>query len=437
MIRILHITPHLGGGVGKALAGLVEQNGRSSAGFEHEVLCLESPEKSQFVEKVRHAGCKLQLCPSQAELLEAIRQADVVQLEFWNHPAMVRALCSVPLPEMRLLVWCHISGLHYPIIPPGMLSVAHKFLFTSECSFEAEEVKRLAPRVPANLGVVSSGGGLAALPSPRTNARKSGLHSGYIGSLNFAKLHPDFISFLAAVRNPDFRVRLIGDETNRAILEEQCRRVERPDLLEFRGYTTDVAAELAELDILIYLLNPKHYGTAENTLLEAMAMGVVPVVLDNPAELRIVEDRRTGLVVRSPGELVDALDWLTVHREERLEMGRRAATTTVRGRHTYEHVRSAFNTYYGELMRKPKVFVPFSSVFGAGPADWFRAFYRDASDFLDSGEVYFPAGQPCHALFERTKGSVFHFLDYFPDDARLQRWATGLLRSLSKAAAVG
>lgn len=435
MIRILHITPHLGGGVGKALAGLVEQDGRLGAGIEHQILCLESPEKSQFVEKVRRAGCKLKLCPSQSELLEAIREADVVQLEFWNHPATVRALCSVPLPEMRLLVWCHVSGLHYPIIPPGLLSVAHKFLFTSECSFAAEEVKRLAPRVPANLGVVSSGGGLAALPPPRINARKGGLHAGYIGSLNFAKLHPDFVSFLAAVRDPGLRIRLIGDETNRAILEEQCRRVERPDLLEFRGYATDVAAELAELDILVYLLNPNHYGTAENALLEAMAMDVVPVVLDNPAERCIVEDRRTGLVVRTPGELADTLGWLTAHNEERLEMGRRAATT-VRERYTYERMVSAFNIHYGELMRKPKTCVPFGSVFGAGPADWFRAFYRDASVFSDSGAVHIPAGQPSHALFERTKGSVFHFLDYFPDDTRLQRWATGLQQSLSQATVV-
>lgn len=432
MIRILHVTPHLGGGVGRALSGLVKQAMRSGAGNGHEILCLERPEKNQFIERVNQAGCRLRICPSQAEFREAIEEADIVQLEFWNHPATIQALCSAPLPAMRLLVWCHISGLYYPRIPPELLTIARKFLFTSGCSLEVEEVKLLAPRITANLGVVSSGGGLDGLPPPRINARKGGLRVGYIGSLNFAKLHPDFVSFLAVVRAPGLRVRLIGDETNRAILEEQCRRVERPDLLEFRGYATDVAAELAELDILVYLLNPKHYGTAENALLEAMAMGVVPVVLDNPAELRIVEDRRTGLVVRNPGELADALNWLTVHTEERLEMGQRAATT-VRERYTYERMVSAFNIHYGELMRKSKACVPFSSVFGAGPADWFRAFYRDASVFSDSGAVHFSADQPSHALFERTKGSVFHFLDYFPDDTKLQGWATSLQHSLSQA----
>ena len=433
MTHVLHITPHLGGGVGKALSGFFEQAARSGGGFEHEVLCLEIPEKPQFAERVKQAGCRLRFCPSHSELAEAIDQADVVQLEFWNHPATARALCSAPLPAMRLLVWCHVSGLYHPRIPPVLLSAAHKFLFTSECSFESEEVRQLTPHVAASLGVVSSGGGLDLLPQPRNSAREGALHVGYIGSLNFAKLHPDFVSFLAAARVPVRPVRLIGDETNRAVLEEQCRRLGRPDMLEFRGYTTDVATELGELDVLVYLLNPTHYGTAENALLEAMAMGVVPVVLDNPAERRIVEDRRTGLVVRTPAELADALDWLTVHREGRLEMGRQAAIA-VRDRYTYERMESAFSAHYEGLMRKPKAFVVFGSVYGAGPADWFRAFHRDASAFSDNGDVRFPADQSSHALFERTKGSVFHFLDYFPDDARLRRWANDLQRSVSRSA---
>lgn len=66
-----------------------------------------------------------------------------------------------------------------------------------------------------------------------------------IGSLNFAKLHPHFVEFLSAVSLRGFTVRLVGDMVNREILEEQSRRANRPDILEFRGYVTDIARELS------------------------------------------------------------------------------------------------------------------------------------------------------------------------------------------------
>lgn len=433
MTRVVHITPHLGGGVGKAISSLVRQAATSTAGIEHSIVCLERPEKLQFVERIRQAGCAVTVCPTPSELFQAMEEADIVQLEFWNHPALVQALCTAPLPAMRLIVWCHISGLHYPRIPPRLLVEAHKFLFTSKCSFEATEVVDLESCHAAKLGVISSGSGLET--PPQRPAFTGRLRFGYVGSLNFAKLHPDYISYLATVDVPDFHVRLIGDETNRAVLEAQCRRLGRPELLQFRGYCTDVAAELAELDVLLYLLNPTHYGTAENALLEAMAMEVVPVVLDNPAERCIVEHRRTGLVIQTPSELAEAVDWLSQHSEERLAMAKRAAVG-VRGRYTKQRMENSFNGYYAEVLSEPKRVVPFREIFGDVPADWFRAFCRDFSIFSDSGAVSVSGDYSCHAFFERTKGSVFQFFDYFPGDKRLRSWVGGLQQSSAQGAAI-
>ena len=36
-------------------------------------------------------------------------------------------------------------------------------------------------------------------------------------------------------------------------------------------------------------------------------MGIVPIVLDNPAERQIVDDGYTGLIVNSPDEFAEAL----------------------------------------------------------------------------------------------------------------------------------
>lgn len=420
MTQVLHVTPHLGGGVGKAVSGLIRQS--TAAGeYRHSVLCLENPEKTQFTELLDKIGCPLRYCPNSLELTKEIEAADIVQLEFWNHPAIVKALCSVPLPDMRLLVWCHVSGLHFPAIPWRLVEASGRFLFTSPCSLE---LLKKHPTI-SNVDVVSSGGGMDEMPAYGPRTAKRPLAAGYLGTLNFSKLHPDFVAYAAAVRDPEFHIRMIGDEINREVLERQCAALGQPDLLEFCGYRKDVAAELAGLDVLVYLLNPTHYGTAENTLLEAMAMGVVPIVLDNPAERHIVENGRTGLVVRSPAELADAIAHLSTDDDLRARLGRQAAES-VRQRHTYARMADAFDRHYRGLLTAPKKVVPFSAIFGAEPADWFMAFQPGESSFSADGAIRIPEDTRRYALFERTKGSVFHFLDYFPEDPLLSSWAKNL-----------
>lgn len=424
MTRVLHLTPHMGGGVGKAISGLVAEAGA----YDHRIVCLEQPEKSQFVEKAREGGCAPIFCPDPAALDDEIAAADIVQLEFWNHPATVAMLCSRPLPAMRLLVWCHISGLHQPAIPAGLLRAAAKFLFTSDCSLEAESVRAFRESGAASgLGVVSSGGGLDELPPPRPRLTAGPLTAGYLGSLNYAKLHPDFVSFAAAVAQPGFSVRMIGDETNRADLERQCREIGRADLLEFRGYRADVAAELADLDVLVYLLNPTHYGTAENALIEAMAMGIVPVVLANSAERHIVEDGRTGMLVADPASFAAAMAWLADHPEERAAMGSRAAAF-VREQFSYHRMAGLFSTHYDVLLRRPKEEISFRPIFGDTPAQWFRAFQPDGTAFRDDGTVSPPDGMALFGVMEQSKGSVFHFGRSFPEDSLLRQWGADLVR---------
>ncbi|NTW43934.1 MAG: glycosyltransferase family 4 protein, partial [Anaerolineaceae bacterium] len=73
-------------------------------------------------------------------------------------------------------------------------------------------------------------------------------------------------------------------------------------------------------------MNPRHYGTSENALLEAMTMGVVPVVIDNPTECSLVIEGKTGLIVKSPDEFAEAIVWLKNNPASRLQIGQQAAT---------------------------------------------------------------------------------------------------------------
>ncbi|MFO1200172.1 MAG: hypothetical protein U1E86_24725 [Burkholderiaceae bacterium] len=66
MTRVLHVTPHLGGGVGKALACLAEAHAAHGPDVAHEIACLDAPEKLDFVERVRALGVPVAIAPSRA-----------------------------------------------------------------------------------------------------------------------------------------------------------------------------------------------------------------------------------------------------------------------------------------------------------------------------------------------------------------------------------
>lgn len=420
MPELLHITAHLGGGVGKVLSRLVEESANNRDGFRHVVASLEKPEKSGFADHIVSHGGELLICPPRDTLAQRIEAADIVQLEWWHHPVVAGWLCSGVLPAMRLVVVGHISGLHPPVIPAAFACAPHRFIFTSPCSLERPDLADLPASARQCLAAVFSSGGFNDLPR-RIRRHDSPLRVGYVGTLNFAKLHPHLIDYLAAVELPDFRLILIGDPTTADALQTQAAAAGIADRIILRGYRSDIAAELAELDVLAHLLNPLHYGTTENALLEAMAMGVIPIALNNPAERQLIRHGQTGLLVNSPAGFAEAIEHLAHRPDVRARMSS-AASHEVRKRFAVERTADALREHYRAVLAEAKRPFDFRPVFGNSPADWFLACQGDERRrFLASGEIDL-AGEPPHFLFEKTKSSAIHFSTVFPDDLLLALW---------------
>ncbi|MGD0679902.1 MAG: glycosyltransferase family 4 protein [Polyangiaceae bacterium] len=425
MIRVLHLTAHLGGGVGRALAALVEQTEACGLLVRHEFVCFEDLEKTLFADQIRAAGGTVDIRPDPSTLARRMESADVVQLEFWNHPSTMGALCALPPLEARLLVWCHVSGLRTPVVPPRLIDLAHRFVFTSACSLESPALRRLPSSVRERIDVVSSSGGFGHVSGLRDGPTGK-LKLGYVGSLHFSKMHPHYVDWVSGIDAAVTPIRMIGDPVNQIALEAQARARGRPDLLEFRGYCPDVAAELRQLDVLVYLLNPKHYGTTENALLEAMAMGVVPITLDNPAERTIVRHGETGLVVRTAEELANAIGQLAADPRAAARMGR-AAAYDVRSRFDPVQTARRFAKIYGAVADEDRHALPFEQIFGLTAADRFRSCLSEPARFPSEGGVRLSESETDRAaLFDRTKGSAFHFHAMHPDDASLARWVEEL-----------
>ena len=95
----------------------------------------------------------------------------------------------------------------------------------------------------------------------------------------------------------------------------------------------------------------------------------MPIVLDNPAE-RIVDDRNTGLIVRSPDEFAKAIKWLSENPADRQRMGRQASKS-VRRKVFRRKMEAALNGHYQSILSMEKRKIVFHEIFGADPAEWF------------------------------------------------------------------
>jgi glycosyltransferase involved in cell wall biosynthesis len=376
--------------------------------------------------KIRELNIEVYIKPSKYETTTIVFGYDIIQIEWWNHPALLEFLnTSLNLIKVRLIIWCHISGIYNPKIPDKLIECSDKFIFTSPCSYKSISNRLLSKKYRQNITVISSGGGFDDIPNI-TESFDDELKIGYLGSLNFAKLHPEYIDYLLEVDDRNIEVNLIGDIINKDVLQSQCIRNSRPNLLNFIGYTTDISNELNKINVTAYLLNPYHYGTAENALLECMAMGIVPIVLNNPAELCIVENLDTGIVVNTKNEFADAIKWVKENPKERKEIGIRAANK-VRNNYLLSDMSNSFSNIYSEVIFRDKKEISFRSIFGSKPSDWFLSCQANPEYFnLDENIEKINSDFYKYILYEETKGSVIHFSKYFNNNPLLKKWANNI-----------
>ncbi len=405
-MNILHVTPHLGGGVGKAHAALCTALPDEIA---QTFVLLEAPRDRRYVTAIEQSGAHVILAQSLDHVAQLAAGADIVQFEFWNHPRLFECLARCRFPAIRSLFWSHISGLHAPLIPLGLMQEAMRFVFTTEASLEMASIAGLAAPSRSKLAVVNSGFGFSRAPRP-ASAEKPAI--AYLGTVDFVKMHPGFFDAVDRLAGDDIRVSVWGGFDPSGPVAARAQAMRHRERVVLHGATADPRAALAAADIFFYPLQPDHYGTAENALIEAMSLGLVAVVLDNAAELAIVRDGETGFVARSIDECASLLQMMLVSPTLRAAISGNAVAYVNESRTPQRAAQDFMILWLGLLSQEPR-HCDFRAALGESPADWFVA-----TQCLP-GTAWRAPGR--RGAQQPAKGTLAHFESVFAGDASLAR----------------
>ena len=174
-------------------------------------------------------------------------------------------------------------------------------------------------------------------------------------AVSVARLSPekDFPTLLQAVplvlqRVPDFRLRIVGEGSERPRMEQLIRELRIENHVTLVGASDDVPGELRRAGF--YVASSRKEGVSL-TLLEAMAIGLPVVTTDVGGNPEVVEDGITGRLVPSgnPQELATAIVRMCDEQSNWQSMGR-AGRRRVEANFDITRMIEAYENLYREAL---------------------------------------------------------------------------------------
>jgi len=438
---ILHITPHLGGGVGYIILKWIKKENTCHL---HTVVSLDKNNNKDWIEvdnqceyATIHDDCFAR--EDFKNFLDAnIKQADIVLVHWWNHPLLYDVLMNFQWPPCRLLLWSHVNSLFPPYtIPERLFDFVDRFVFTSPVSYECKEVKNLSDENKEKLDVIWS----AVEDEDFNNLERiphTGFNVGYTGTVDFGKLNQNFIKLCSQVNIPDVRFVVTSGDSQQHLINEAID-AGIWEKFAFLGRVPSVARVLSKIDVYGYPLQSQNFSTCELALGEAMIAGCVPVVLANPTEKRIVKHMETGIIANTLEEYPRAIEYLYKNPDILVRISENAkifaksqydinktisswnktfekAMELEKREHTWDKIKSGnyfpFELYIESLGGKEGYACPFFDYLKASGTASKKSAVSEIQKLFRSNPMF----------FSKSKGSVMQYLQFFPDDNILNEW---------------
>ena len=415
---------------------------QNDAEWKHEIIVFEKLSDS---EKKYFKGFRgyILWTRDQKIIEKKIKQSDIVQIEWWNHPLIYLFLLKFPFPKCRVSICSHISGFHRPqIITRNLIRFSDIFLATTKATLEIGMLQD-----SENIDLKRR---IEVINYPMNFERFKNFHKkshstfniGYVGTLDYSKLHRSFLSIASKINIPNNNFIMCGKDIDDKIYQESLNFSKVN--FTFTGLVENVVPVYEQLDVLGYPLDPNHFGTGEQVIREAMFVELPIVAFDNPCERHIITSGFNGLLVSTEEEYVEAVENLYGDKKLRTDLGKNARRSVIDELNP-GRVFNELGRKYTKLMMKDKSKkqFPFSvEEFNKGDDGdigaklFIESLGHEKSTFLTSfastSEVSQYAADVeisnCEkALKLKNKGSLFQYLRYFPNDKHLNYWA-GLIK---------
>ena len=410
---------HMGGGVGHAVSDLVLQDKKNV----NRIVLLQKPEKLKYIDRCVKNGIEVIVESSIGRITNLIKggeEKEVVILHWWHHPVMCRFLYNFPEVPVRLVLWSHISGCTYPVLTYQFANKFSGIFFTSEYSLENPNWSEFEKKKICNKSNIIWGLGELSTMLPKCNYRLQDdkIKIGYTGTLARSKVHPEFAvickRILDCISNAEFY--LLGDKENGAWMIDQLQELGIADKVHLIGYVNNVNEWLIDFDIFGYPLNPYHFATTENSILEAMTVGL-PIILFNQAtEKYIVTHKEDGILADGIDDYVLWAVELAKNDQLRKKLGLNAIKNVYRKFSFKKNLKNFQKEIDNIALTKP-LKISFKDILGDKPYNWFMSAVNenDKRNFLKYKYHQLP-----YIFLEKSKSSIGHFAENYPEDEKLR-----------------
>jgi len=424
-IKILSITPHLGGGAGNAIKTLALCKDK----YDHKIASLDitlTP-YSDTLEVFQNMYNDID------QLMRLIEETDIVLIHWWNHPMLFDLLVNYTWPECRIVMWSLASCLAPPYThSEKLLNFSDRFIFTSPVSFESPEIKELPTIQKDKLNTIWASGDFSAFKNFKKKKHKRFNVGTIIGSADYSKLNPNFIKIYSLIDVPDIHFTIICSEDFSKQLKKDIEKECISDRITIKTNVSNIFEYLETFDVFSYPLQPFHFGTCELALGEAMLSGVPPIVFSNPTENYIVDHLKTGCVADTIYEYAQYILYLYNNPRIRKEMGKKAIKSAKK-LYSLKLEYKKWGLEFNYLMTLPKsqkkwdslynTVIHGSSLFCESLGRYGHIFYEDIFNSTPkTREEIYNLFQSNPQWYSKNKGGVNHYLQYFPEDTKLKEW---------------